>query len=310
MAELISHDQLFKVLITTFLHEFLQLFVPELASEIDPESIEFLDKETFSDEVSGDVMEADIVAKCKFRGADKYFLIHQENQGKSVFEFPRRMFKYFARFFEKTGLDIYPIALFTFDAPLRQEPDSLKISFPGLDVMTFNFRVIQLNRLNWRDFMQKPNPVAAALISKMKIEPKDRPFVKLECLRLLATLKLNPAKSRLIFSFVHAYLKLTAEENVILTKEIETLEPEVKEEMIELTNEWIEEGERLGIEKGERLGIEKGTHSLLLMQGGKRFGTPSVEIVNFINSTHDRKKLEHWCIRIFDVKTWQELLEN
>ena len=37
--------------------------------------------------------------------------------------------------------------------------------------------------------------------------------VKAECLRLLVTLRLNPAKMQLIFGFVDAYLRLDAEED-------------------------------------------------------------------------------------------------
>ena len=318
MTEFISHDQLFKELITTFFYEFLQLFLPEIAAEIDPESIEFLDKETFSDVASGEALEADIVAKCKFKGSDKYFLIHQENQAKSFADFPKRMFKYFARYYEKHDLDIYPIALFTFDAPLREEPDSLQISFPNLDVLNFKFRVIQLNRLNWRDYIRTSNPVAAALMSKMKFEKRDRPYVKLECLRLLATLKLNQAKSRLIANFVNAYLKLDAKEKLILSKEIETLEPEEKEPMIQLTNEWIEEGERIGIEKGVKQGIEKGVkqgmekeaQNLLFRLGRKQLGSPSELVAQQLGLIEDKERLEALCERIFDVSSWQELLEN
>jgi hypothetical protein len=62
-------------------------------------------------------------------------------------------------------------------------------------VLEFRFHAIQLNRLNWRDYIDRPNPVAAALMSKMKIAKRDRPNVKAECLRLLVTLKLDPAKN-------------------------------------------------------------------------------------------------------------------
>ncbi len=40
-AETISHDQNFKELISTFFLEFLELFVPDLAKDIDPDSIRF-----------------------------------------------------------------------------------------------------------------------------------------------------------------------------------------------------------------------------------------------------------------------------
>ncbi len=49
-------------------------------------------------------------------------------------------------------------------------------------------------------------------MAKMKMAPKDRPKVKLECLRLLASLKLDPARATLIGVFIESYLKLTAQE--------------------------------------------------------------------------------------------------
>jgi hypothetical protein len=45
--------------------------------------------------------------------------------------------------------------------------------------------------MNWRDYLNQPNPVAAALMSKMKIAKTDRPKVNAECLRLLVTLKVT-----------------------------------------------------------------------------------------------------------------------
>ena len=108
--------------------------------------------------------------------------------------------------------------------------------------------------------------------------------------------------------------------------------------MIQLTNEWIEEGERrgreegerlgiekgerlgiekgerLGIEKGERLGIEKGesleAQNLLLRLGRKRLGSPNSLVVDQLSSISDRERLEELCERLFEVKSWQELLES
>lgn len=74
----------------------------------------------------------------------------------------------------------------------RRELDLLaKLRFKGKGAF-------QLNRLNWRDFARKENPVASALMAKMRIAPQDRARVKLECVRLGAGLKLNKAKTHLI----------------------------------------------------------------------------------------------------------------
>ncbi|WP_338023014.1 hypothetical protein [Argonema galeatum] len=59
----------------------------------------------------------------------------------------------------------------------------------------------------------------------MKIAPSDRPRVKLECLRLMATLKLDRARMRLISGFVDTYLRLNAEEETLFRTEINTIEP-------------------------------------------------------------------------------------
>ncbi len=128
------------------------------------------------------------------------------------------------------------------------------VEFPNLKVLEFNFTAIQLNRLNWRDFIDRPNPVAAALMAKMAIDPKDRPKVKAECLRLLVTLKLDPAKSQLISQFVDSYLRLNAKEEKTFQAEIDKLEPQQKEAIMQTTTSWEEKGIKKGI-KQERATI-------------------------------------------------------
>jgi hypothetical protein len=48
-----DHDQLFKELLQTFLPEFVALFLPAEADQIDWSSVEFLDKELFTDVLQG-----------------------------------------------------------------------------------------------------------------------------------------------------------------------------------------------------------------------------------------------------------------
>ena len=115
------------------------------------------------------------------------------------------MFFYFARLYERYQLPVYPVVVFSYDRPLRAEPNFHRVKFPDKQVLKFDYTVIQLNRLNWRDFLQQSNPVAAALMAKMRIAPEDRRTVKLECLRLLATLRLDPARMQLISGFVDTY---------------------------------------------------------------------------------------------------------
>ena len=80
---MVSHDRLFKLLIITCFREFVDLFMPLLYADMDPDSIEFLDKEVFTDLARGEKHEADIVVKARVKGSDAFFLIHVENQATS-----------------------------------------------------------------------------------------------------------------------------------------------------------------------------------------------------------------------------------
>jgi predicted transposase YdaD len=253
-----DHDQLSKELIRAHAFEFIELAAPEAAEYIDRSSIEFLDKEIFTDPPLGERHEADLVLKARFKGRQTCILIHIETQATPQAEFERRMFVYFADLFRKYGLPIYPIVLFTYLRPHRDEPDVFCVSFPDLEVLKFKFRVVQLNKLDWRDFLHKPNPVAAALMARMQIAPKDRPRVKLECFRMMATLKLNPVKARLIGDFVDAYLKLSGKEHREFMEQVQRLEPKAKEKVMQYTNTWFAEGIEKGIAKGKALGIDEG----------------------------------------------------
>jgi Domain of unknown function (DUF4351)/Putative transposase, YhgA-like len=270
---MIDHDRLFKELLTTFFVEFVDLFFPDVAAYLDRDFITFLDKEIFTDVTEGDQFEADLVVKARFLDQEAYFLIHLEHQSYSQADFDYRMYRYFARFYEKFRLPIYPIVIFSFDEPLRPEPSSHQVAFPAFVVLQFNYRVVQLNRLHWRDYLQSPNPVASALMAKMQIAPEDRPQVKMECLRLMTTLRLDRARMKMISGFVDTYLKLNAAEEQVFLSEIAIIEPrESSEVVMQIVTSWMEQGEQREAAK------------LVLRQLNKQLASLSIELTERIQT--------------------------
>lgn len=247
--EQIDHDQLFKELLSTFFVELIELFLPDLTAYLERDSVIFLPQEYFTNLVSGERKILDIVAQVRFRGREAFFIIHVENQSYTESNFARRMFFYFAKLHQEYLLPIYPVVVFSFDEPQRVEATHYQVEFADLKVLEFNFAAIQLNQLNWRDFLQQRNPVAAALMAKMKIEPKDRPRVKAECLRLLATLRLDPARTRLISGFVDTYLRLNAQEEAAFEAELDKMELTEEEPIMEIVTSWMETGMQREAEK-------------------------------------------------------------
>ncbi len=268
-----DHDRLFKELLTTFFADFLRLFLPDLGGYVDFASFEFLDKEVFTDVTAGERHEADLVVKARFQGSEAFFLVHVENQAKAQADFGRRMFRYFARLYEAHDLPVYPVVVFSYDAPEREEPSEHRVVFPDRTVLDFRFRVIQLNRLNWRDFLRSQNPVAAALMAKMRIAPADRPRVKLECLRLLATLRLDSARTQLISGFIDSYLRLNARERRIFDRELAAITPSEQEATMEIMTSWKEEGLAEGRHQGLTEGARQQTVSLTTRLLRRRFGS-------------------------------------
>jgi len=291
-----DHDRLFKELLTTFFVEFIELFLPQVAAYVEPDSVEFLDKEVFTDVTSGDRHEVDVVAKVRFRGKETCFLIHVEAQASPVEDFGRRMFRYFARLMEKHGLPVYPIVLFSYDAPRRPEPDRYQVVFPDKTVLDFCYTVIQLNRLNWRDFVRQANPVASALMAKMDIAAGERAKVKLECLRLLATLKLNRAKMQLIWGFVESYLRLGEDEQREVTRQLMNEEAVMALDaqfLAELPNSFRDAG------------IVEGRSSLILALLRRRFGEVPDGLRDRIG-TLGIKALEDFALALLDFASFDD----
>jgi hypothetical protein len=288
---MIDHDRLFKELIQTFFWEFIELFLPDILEYVQQDSLTFLPEEVFTDVTSGDKRKIDLLAQVKWKQQDAYFLIHLENQAYNQSEFERRMFHYFARLDAKYLLPIFPVVIFSYDEPKRPEKSQYRVNFPNHKVLEFNYVAIQLNRLNWRDFLNQSNPVAAALMAKMDFKPEERVKVKLECLRMLATLKLNPAKMELISGFVDTYLRLNQTEEQQFEIELKQANLIEEEQVMEIVTSWMEKGEQKLINRLVK----------------RRFNDISPELENRINSL-SLSQIESLADAIFDLQSLDDLI--
>ena len=185
--------------------------------------------------------------------------------------------------FEKYGLPIYPIVVYSHDAPKKKQPSVYRHDFPDGLVLLFKYRLVQLNRLSWRRFLKSDNPVASALMAKMKIAERDRPRVKVGA-------KLDPARQRLITGFVDSYLRLNEAEVVRFNALSETmLEPEQRKEVMEIVTSW----ELKGIEKGRVEGRVEGLRFALKF----RFQQPGLDLMPRVRAITDPAVLD----RLFEA---------
>ncbi|WP_407272729.1 Rpn family recombination-promoting nuclease/putative transposase [Radiobacillus sp. PE A8.2] len=263
------HDQLFKQLIHTFFAEFLEAFYPEVHQHIDFSSVKPLPEETFTDLIEGESRRADIVLQAKLKGTDTILIIHVEPQSYPQANFHERMYLYFSLLYNKYRKPILPIAIFSYD-DYRNEQDTFTMAFPFFQVLTFNYLMLELRKINWRNYIESNNPVAAALLSKMGYTEKEKVQVKKEFLRMIVKLEINPAKSELINGFFESYLSLNEKEEEQLMKEIKELGPQEAEPILKLPNSWRDKGLREGREQGREEGNQEATRNIaieMLKQG-------------------------------------------
>ena len=84
--------------------------------------------------------------------------------------------------------------------------------------------------------------------------------------------------------------------------------------MLELSNHFIEKGEKFGLAKGKRLGIvegeRRGLYNLLLKLGNQKFGDPSENVSSELKQIKEASRLATLCERLNEVGSWQDLLAN
>jgi hypothetical protein len=80
-------------------------------------------------------------------------------------------------------------------------------------------------------------------MAKMEIEPADRPRVKVECLRMIGSLKLDKARTFLISGFIDNYPRLNPIEEQQFQVEVDRIKlPQERENVMEFTTSWMEKG--------------------------------------------------------------------
>ena len=108
-----THDQLFKELLRLFFREFLELFFPNVALQIDFSSVRYLEQEVFTDFPEGDPRRADTVVEVRTTvGTPEYVVFHVEAELWRRSLFRSRMYEYYDLLSRRLKKEIYPIGIY------------------------------------------------------------------------------------------------------------------------------------------------------------------------------------------------------
>lgn len=125
---------------------------------------------------------------------------------------------------------------------------------------------------------------------------EDRPKVKAECLRLLATLRLDPARIRLISGFIDTYLRLSVQEEQEFHNELDRMGLAEEERVMEIVTSWMETG------------MQRGKEELVLRQLKSLLGDISSSIEKRV-STLSTTQLEELGIALLRFSSVEDLID-
>ncbi len=260
------HDEAFKKLMQEFFFEFLELFFPKLYEQLDRGQANFLMQELLVDVVGGKRKTLDLLVDTKRVDGNVNVLVHLEPQATHQDDFATRMLVYYGRLHELFRLKhkaIIPIAVFT-HSQLQDEPDTIEIGLPEIDILRFRFLKLQLRQHDWRKVLDTDNPVAAAVLAQMDVKLADRRELRINFLLMMIRLKrkYNEGQLALISSYADLYYETTQAEDEELLCEIAIDQPEEGVILMELMPAWKRWGYEEGIKKGNLEGIEQGREEM------------------------------------------------
>jgi len=205
-----DHERLLKELILNFYVDFVDIFVPQISI--------FLDKQSIHVRTDSGRMIAgrcpggtDVLATAKVHGQDSVILVHIAPDSRPDHEVGQDMFRRFSWLYEEFGLPVCPVVVLAHDEAALHDSSRFRVSLPHKIILDFSYLTVPLHRLNWRDYVRKANPMACALMSRMRVSPDEWVRVKSESLRLLSTLEMEPGRRRMIARYIDTYMPLSAE---------------------------------------------------------------------------------------------------
>jgi hypothetical protein len=162
-----NYDEPWKKALEKFFEPFIAFFFPDAHAEIDWErGYEFLDKEFQSivpDAEVGKRFVDKLVKVFLIDGTENWLLLHIEVQSQTDGDFPKRMFTYHYRIFDRYGKEVLSFAILGDDQP-NWRPNEYRYGRWGSE-MSLQFPIAKLLDYAWEDLEASDNPFAAIVMA-------------------------------------------------------------------------------------------------------------------------------------------------
>jgi hypothetical protein len=269
-------DRLWKVILEDLIVDFLQLMHPDEADkEIDfSRPVVPLDKEFASLFSSKEgKLSSKIVDKLfkvhTYEGKEHWALIHCEVQERYDVGFPKRMYTYYNRIYDKYDKQISAYAILI-DNSMQPRPNNYETKFLGTKLV-YTYNVYQIALQDEEMLRKSDNPFAmVALAVQAELKNKGRKLsdavkreIKNSLMREFLMKGFSTAKTYAVMRFIHLYMPLDDQNRIVYEDELGKIIKEEKtmnmEELFlkERTKEIKRHYKKIGKELGKELGIKQ-----------------------------------------------------
>lgn len=318
-----THDQLFKELLSHFFDDFLHLAVPGIARHLDTGSCRPLPTELFTDLPAGEQRRLDLLAEVPTRSGappGKVY-VHTEIESEARLTMGGRMRDYWHLLALKKFRPVVPIVVYLRGGPAGVGSSVLEEDLFGTDLSTFRLFGFGLSRSDAEGYIQSDRPLAWALAALMRPPAGwSRVEHRIRCeLPIHRSEDLTDAERFLLRNCVATYLQLTeseTKEHEMLSKYYGTFDP-FETNMtwadwvqMHARKEGLDEGLELGRQQGRRQGreegLETGMRSVVLRQMDQKLGPLSDEVRQRVEALSNGQ-IEELALRVLDAESLDDL---
>jgi hypothetical protein len=267
-------DSPWKEALDRYFEQCLALFFPQAHADIDwSRGHEMLDKELqpiVRQAEQGRRYVDKLVKVWLKNGEERWLLIHVEVQARKEGEFPKRMYVYNHRLFDRYDREVISLAILADDDPAWR-PSQYGYGRWGFRTGT-EFPIVKL--LDYAPQSEAletdPNPFATVVLAHLKTletrqAPADRKAWKLRLVKRLYERGMEAEDVRQLFRFIDWIMDLPEELEQRFGQELIAYQQEKRMPFITIVERiFTEKGRKEGIEKGLKEGIEKGKEQGLL----------------------------------------------
>ncbi|MBE9257403.1 MULTISPECIES: hypothetical protein [Aphanizomenonaceae] len=281
-----DYDGAWKEGVEKYFEAFLTFFFPHIYNEIDwTRGYEFLDQELqqlMRESEVGKQFVDKLIKVWLNDGKETWLLIHLEIQSQVDTGFPKRMFSYHYRIFDRYNQEVVSLAILG-DSQASWRPQEysygrwgcrLSLQFPTVKLLDYEPR--------WSELEQSDNPFAVLVMAHLRTQATTKDLTsrlrwKLSLIKQMYELGYSREKILQLFDLIDRLMTLPPDLDLNFKTELKQFEDEQK-------MRYVSSIERLGISEG----IQQSIASIV----EARFNYVPPELVEQLNQIYDNERLK------------------